>query len=109
MIVGCVVLGMSLVAWLWGEAHDIDTSMIWTIVPIILASLFIGNSLGATADAAKQAATQTNGTMTERMVNAVTIALTARDAARTRQVQGDISASPTSTVETVPTPAQGRL
>ncbi len=101
MIVGCVVLGMSLTAWLWGEAHDIDTSMLWTIVPIILASLFIGNSLSNTAQAAQQAATQTNGTMTERMTAAMTTARAARDAARTRQVQGDISAATTSSAETV--------
>ena len=98
MLIGLGVLGMSLAAWLYGEKNGIDTRVLWTVVPSLLIALFIGNSIGTNtevtqkaADAAQMAATQTNGTLAPRIEAAVSSALAKRDAARTRQAQGDIS------------------
>ena len=78
-------------AWLYGEsvAH-VDTTIVWTVSGPIILALFVGHQLGATADAAQQAANQTNGVLGDRIKAAVAAALADRDAARTRQAQGDI-------------------
>ena len=98
MLIGLGVMGMSLAAWLYGEKNGIDTRVLWTVVPSLLIALFIGNSIGTNtevsqkaADAAQQAVTQTNGSMDARIEAGVSKALANRDAARTRQAQGDIS------------------
>lgn len=98
---GVVVFVATLVAWLYGEsvAH-VPTTILWTVAGPIIIALFIGHQLGTTADAARQAATQTNGTLEARVKAAVATALADRDAARTRQAQGDISAAPTTPVAT---------
>lgn len=91
VIAGCVVLAMSLAAWLYGEVRGIDTSIIWTITGPVVVALMIGTQVATAADAAQRAAAQTNGALDARVQASVAQALAARDAARTRQRQGDIS------------------
>lgn len=92
MTFGVVVFIATLGAWLYGEsvAH-VDTTIVWTISGPIILALFVGQQLGAAADAAQQAANQTNGVLDGRVKAAVASALADRDAARTRQSQGDVS------------------
>ncbi|PKQ22216.1 MAG: hypothetical protein CVT65_14565 [Actinobacteria bacterium HGW-Actinobacteria-5] len=97
---GVVVFVATLVAWLYGESVHVPTTILWTVATPIVLALFVGHQLGTTADAARQAATQTNGTLEARVKAAVATALADRDAARTRQAQGDISAAPTTPVAT---------
>ena len=96
MLFGVVIFVSTLAAWLYGEsvAH-IDTAIVWTVSGPIILALFVGHQLGATADAAQQAANQTNGVLGDRIKAAVAAALADRDAARTRQAQGDIGAETT--------------
>lgn len=100
MIIGVVVMAIGVAAWLYGELHDVDTSILWTVLPVILGALFIGTTMADTKAAAQAAATQTNGTLESRVKAAVAAALADRDAARTRQSVGDISTAATS-AETV--------
>ena len=92
MLFGVVIFVATLAAWLYGEsvAH-VDTTIVWTVSGPIILALFVGHQLGATADAAQQAANQTNGVLGDRIKAAVAAALADRDAARTRQAQGDIA------------------
>ena len=92
MLFGVVIFVSTLAAWLYGEsvAH-VDTTIVWTVSAPIILALFVGHQLGATADAAQQAASQTNGVLGDRIKAAVAAALADRDAARTRQAQGDIA------------------
>ena len=93
-IIGVVVFLAVLAAWLYGEERGVDTEILWiTATPVIMA-LAVGQGLANTANAAKQAADQTNGTLEARIQASLTSALAARDAARTRQAAGDI-ATPT--------------
>ena len=96
MLFGVVIFISTLAAWLYGEsvAH-VDTTIVWTVSSPIILALFVGHQLGATADAAQQAANQTNGVLGDRIKAAVAAALADRDAARTRQAQGDIGAETT--------------
>jgi hypothetical protein len=90
---GVAVFVATLAAWLYGETVHIDTTIVWTVAGPIVLALFVGQQLGNTADAAKQAASQTNGALDARVKAAVAAALADRDAARTRQAQGDIGTS----------------
>lgn len=87
---GVVVFVATLVAWLYGESVHVPTTILWTVAGPIIIALFVGHQLGTTADAARQAASQTNGVLDARVKAAVSAALADRDAARTRQAQGDI-------------------
>lgn len=103
---GVVVFVATLIAWLYGEsiAH-VNTTIVWTVAGPIILALFVGQQLGNTADAAKQAASQTNGALDARVKAAVAAALADRDAARTRQAQGDIgTVLPSVTLETAAEP-----
>lgn len=91
MMFGTIIFLATLAAWLYGETNDIDTGVLWSVVTPVIAFLFIGGALNKTADAAEQAAIQTNGSMDAKIKSAVSSALADRDKARTRQAQGDIS------------------
>lgn len=91
MMFGTIIFLATLAAWLYGEAHNIDTGVVWTVTTPVIGFLFIGGALNKTADAAEQAAIQTNGSMDAKIKSAVSSALADRDKARTRQAQGDIS------------------
>lgn len=91
MIIGAVIFVAVLVAWLVAEFNGVATGALLAFAVPVVGALFIGHQLGATRDAAQQAATQTNGMMETRVKSAVASALADRDAARTRQAQGDIS------------------
>lgn len=92
MTFGVVVFLGTLAAWLYGEsvAH-VDTTIVWTIAGPIILALFVGQQLGTATEAAQQAANQTNGVLDARIKAGVAAALADRDAARTRQAQGDVS------------------
>lgn len=98
---GVVVFVATLAAWLYGEQAHVDTTIVWTVAGPIVLALFVGHQLGNTADAAKQAASQTNGVLDARVKAAVAAALADRDAARTRQAQGDIGTALPATAPTV--------
>ena len=91
LLAGTVISLATIAAWLYGATHSIDTAPLFAFVIPVVGSLFIANGLGKTSEAAQQAATQTNGLLGPRIKAAVSEALADRDAARTRQVQGDIS------------------
>ena len=94
MLFGVVIFVAALGAYLYGETQGIDTSVIWLVSGPILVALFIGTKVDDAKSAAEQAAAQTNGMLDPRIQSAVARALADRDAARTRQAQGDISAPP---------------
>jgi hypothetical protein len=91
MTFGTIIFCATLAAWLYGETHNIDTGVVWTVTTPVIGFLFIGGALSKTADNAEQAAIQTNGSMDSKIKAAVSSALADRDMARTRQAQGDIS------------------
>jgi hypothetical protein len=111
MTFGTIIFCATLAAWLYGEAHNIDTTVVWTVTTPVIGFLFVGASLSKTAEHAEQAAVQTNGSMDSKIKAAVSSALADRDAARTRQQQGDISA-PVQVVlspDVIPLAAQGAV
>lgn len=87
LVIGTVIFVTVTVAWLVAEFNHIGTGALLAFAVPIVGALFIGHQLGSTADAAKQAANQTNGILNERLEAAVTSALAKRDAARTWQAQ----------------------
>ncbi len=99
MVIGTVIFVAVLGAWLFAEMHDIPGSsgIIFTFAGPVVTALFLSGRIGQAADAATQAAIQTNGTLEQRVQTAVSKALAVRDAARTRQELGDIGATPTDT------------
>ena len=91
MIIGAVIFVAVIGAWLVAEFNHIGTGALLAFAVPVVAGLFVGQQLGATRDAAQQAANQTNGILDGRIEAAVSTALAKRDAARTRQAVGDIS------------------
>lgn len=91
MIFGTIIFLATLAAWLYASANGIDTGVLWSVVTPVIAFLFIGGALNKTAEHAQEAAVNTNGSMEPKIKAAVSEALANRDAARTRQAQGDIS------------------
>ena len=100
MLFGVIIFVATLGAWLWGETHGVDTNIVWVVATPVITALFVGQQIGAAADAAKQAAAQTNGGLHDRIKSAVAGALADRDAARTRQAQGDVSEDRAATAAT---------
>lgn len=92
LVIGTVIFVTVTGAWLVAEFNGIGTGALLAFAVPVVGALFIGHQLGTTASAAQQAANQTNGMMESRVESAVASALAKRDAARTRQAQGDISA-----------------
>ena len=91
MAYGVVIFVVTTAAWLWGERVGIDTTILWAVATPIVMALFMGQSMADTAEHARQAATQTNGTLAERMENAVTNAL-AKQAAMTPPKRANLPA-----------------
>ena len=91
MIIGAVIFVCVTAAWLTAEFNHIGTGALLAFAVPVVGALFIGQQLGATRDAAQQAASQTNGALDARIKAGVAAALADRDAARTRQAKGDIS------------------
>lgn len=85
MSFGTIIFLATLAAWLYGSAHGIDTTVLWSVVTPVIGFLFIGGALSKTADHAEQAAIQTNGSMEAKIKAQVSSALADRDAARTWQ------------------------
>lgn len=93
IVSGTVITVATIAAWLYGALHNLDTGPLFALVVPIVGALFLVGQISSARDAAQQAASQTNGTLEARVVSAVSSALAARDAARTRQANGDISQS----------------
>lgn len=91
LIIGMVIFVSTLAAWVFAEVNGISTGALLAFAVPVVGALFVGHQIGKAADAAQQAANQTNGVMESRIESAVASALARRDAARTRQAQGDIS------------------
>ena len=91
MTFGVIIFVSTLAAWLFGEFQGVDTTILWAVATPVVMALFVGGQLGRVAESSAAAATQTNGSMSERIKAAVSSALADRDAARTRQSQGDVS------------------
>lgn len=92
MAFGVGVFAVSTAAWLYGEVHHLDTTILWAVATPVVLGLLLGDGISHAASAARQAADQTNGQLESRVQTAVSQALAARDAARTRQARGDIDA-----------------
>lgn len=107
MTFGVVIFLASLAAWLFGEMNGIDANVVWMVSGPLLVALFIGTKVDDAKTAAEQAAAQTNGVLDGRIKSSVAAALADRDAARTRQTNGDIGhPPPPGTASTwAPTPA----
>lgn len=93
LVIGTVIFVTVIAAWLTAEFNHIGTGALLAFAVPIVGALFIGHQLGTTADAAKQAANQTNGLLESRVKSAMASALADRDAARTRQAVGDVSSA----------------
>ena len=108
LIIGTIVFVVTIAAWLVAEFNHVPTGALLAFAVPVVAALFLANGLNRTAAAAQQAAAQTNGALDARIKSGVaagiaeqlpaieTAAAAAnakRDAARTRQAQGDISQS----------------
>ena len=91
LIIGAVIFGVTVAAWLIAESQGISTGPLLGFAVPVVAALFLAPSVSATRHAAEATAAQTNGVLDGRMKAAVSAALADRDAARTRQMQGDIS------------------
>jgi len=90
LIVGTVIFVTVTAAWLFAEFHQIGTGALLAFAVPVVGALFIGHQLGATATAAQQAASQTNGALDARIKAGATAALAERDATRTMQAQQQI-------------------
>jgi hypothetical protein len=102
LLAGTVITIATIGAWLYGATHGIDTAPLFAFVIPVVGALFVAQNLGKTSEAAQQAANQTNGQLGPRIKAAVAEALADRDAARTRQARGDISAGPPAAVDDDP-------
>lgn len=97
MVFGTIVFMCSLGAWLYASEHGLQTDIIWTVTVPIIIGLFLGEQLSKTASNAAKAVEQTNGSLSAKIETIVARALANRDAARTRQAQGDVG-GPTPTI-----------
>ena len=108
LIIGTIVFVVTIAAWLVAEFNDVPTGALLAFAVPVVAALFLANGLNRTTAAAQQAAAQTNGALDARIKagvaagiaeqlpaieTAAAAANAKRDAARTRQAQGDISQS----------------
>ena len=87
LILGTIIFVTVTAAWLFAEFHHIGTGALLAFAVPVVGALFIGHQLGATATAAQQAASQTNGGLDARIKAGATAALAERDATRTMQAQ----------------------
>jgi hypothetical protein len=106
-IVGAFLFTVTLAALYFIGKAGMDTGPIFYIAGPVISAIFLAPGINSAADAAKQAALQTNGSLKPAVKSAVaeaiseqvpdivksasSAALADRDAARTRQAQGDIS------------------
>lgn len=97
LVAGTVIFLATLAAWLYGAQAGVDTTMLWAVSTPLVLGLFLGETVTAAATSARQAAIQTNGSLEGRVKAATAQALAERDAARTRQVLGDIGPTPVDT------------
>lgn len=88
---GVVIFVVVVAAWVYAKAHGIETGELISFAVPVVGALFLAGPIGAAASSAQQAAHQTNGVLGDRIEAAVSSALAKRDAARTRQAQGDVS------------------
>ncbi|MFT3876187.1 MAG: hypothetical protein QM708_07185 [Propioniciclava sp.] len=91
LVAGIIMTGLFLGAWLAAEQSGVDSSPIWVIAGPVILGLLVGEVVASASRNSAQAASQTNGVLDARIKAAVSAALADRDAARTRQAQGDIS------------------
>lgn len=90
-ILGAVLFCAVIAAWIYAKAHHIDTTELLAFAVPVIGALFLVGPINAAAQSSAQAASQTNGVLDARIQSAVASALRNRDAARTRQAQGDVS------------------
>ena len=88
---GTVIFIATLIAWLYAATHDIDATVLWSVVTPVIGFLFIGGALDKTASHAEAAAIQTNGSMGPKIKAEVAAALAERDAARTWQASQPVA------------------
>ena len=81
-VTGVIVFVTTLIIWYLAELHHIPTGPIIAFAVPVVGALFLGQSVASAADAAKQAAAQTNGAMDARIKAAAATALSERDQAR---------------------------
>ena len=91
LVLGTIITLAGIGAWLWGKLNGIDTTELMSFLVPIVGALFLVTAVSKAGEAAQQAAQQTNGGLEARIKSSVSAALADRDAARTRQAQGDVS------------------
>lgn len=94
LVIGCLITMAAIGAWVFAKLNNVETGELMAFVVPVVGALFLVTSVSRAGDAAQQAAQQTNGMMDARVKSAVAAALADRDAARTRQAQGDVSETP---------------
>lgn len=115
-VIGAVIFVVVTAAWVFCKLNKLETGELLAFAVPVVGALFLvgsvdraGDKAEKAADAASQAAQQTNGVLDARIQSAVSKALATRDAARTRQAQGDISeavGAPTAPTASEPTDGQ---
>jgi hypothetical protein len=90
-VLGAVLFCAVIAAWTFCKLRQIDTTELLAFAVPVIGALFLVGPINQAAQASQQAAAQTNGVLDARIQSAVSSALAKRDAARTRQAQGDIS------------------
>jgi hypothetical protein len=99
-VLGAILFVAVIAAWVYCKVQGINTTELLAFAVPVIGALFLVGPINQAAQASQQAAAQTNGVLDARIQSAVSSALAKRDAARTRQANGDISeavASPTDT------------
>lgn len=91
LVIGALVTLAAIGAWVFAKLNNLDTGELMAFVVPIVGALFLVGQVAKGAEAAQQAAQQTNGMLDARVKAAVAAALADRDAARTRQAVGDIA------------------
>lgn len=99
-VLGALLFCAVIAAWTFCKLRQIDTTELLAFAVPVIGALFLVGPINQAAQASQQAAAQTNGVLDARIQSAVSSALAKRDAARTRQANGDISEAGTSPTDT---------
>lgn len=89
---GLGVFAITVFGWLYAETHGVDSGALFYMASPVIAALFLAPGVNRAADAATEAARNTNGPMDARIRAGVAEALAARDNARALQAVRDSEA-----------------
>lgn len=81
---GTVIVVATIVAWLYGESHGIDTTPLFIFTTPIVTALFLVKTLSSLGQDVRSAKDSLNGGFDERLKGLVASALADRDASIAR-------------------------